>query len=109
MFKLKHQAKIHVALRIISIVVEWFSGGQILYEIIFTLWQVKVLVNSFVRHFYENIQSAWESAHWQGIVKETVEPLSNTGGSVKFDRRLSVKRNKSFKHTLRPMSVLPSK
>ena len=52
MFKLKHQAKIHVALRIISIVVEWFSGGQILYEIIFNLWQVKVLGIIFYQAFF---------------------------------------------------------
>ena len=55
MFKLKHQAKIHVALRIISIVVEWFSGGQILYEIIFNLWQVKVLGIIFYQAFFLKI------------------------------------------------------
>ena len=56
-------------------VVEWSCSGQILYEIIFSLWQVKVsyIIYSFARHFYENIQSAWEGAHWQGIVKETMD------------------------------------
>ena len=63
------------------------------------------MVYSFARHFYEYIQSIWESAHWQGIVKETMDTLSNTGGSVKFDRRRSVKRNKPFKRTLRPVCV----
>ena len=53
-------------------VVEWFSCGHISYEIIFNLWQVKVLGIIFYQAFFENIQSAWESAHWQGIVKETM-------------------------------------
>ena len=74
--------EIHVGLRIFSMVVVWSSNVQILYKKF-----------ALARDFYENIQSAWKSAHWQGIVKETMEPLSNTGGSVKFDRRLSVKRN----------------
>ena len=51
-------------------VVEWSCSGQILNEIIFSLWQVKVrYIYSFTRNFYENIQSA----HWQGIVKETMD------------------------------------
>ena len=74
-------------MRLFSMVVEWSSSGQILYEIIFTLWQVKVLVNSFVRHFYENIQSAWESAHQHRSVKQTMDAYwrqckSLSGGRV---------------------------
>ena len=75
-------------------VVVWSSNVQILYKKF-----------ALARDFYENIQSAWKSAHWKGIVKETMDTLSNTGGSVKFDRRRSVKRNKPFKRTLRPVCV----
>ena len=54
--------EIHVALRIFSMVVVWSSNVQILYKKF-----------ALARDFYENIQSAWEGAHWQGIVKETMD------------------------------------
>ena len=54
--------EIHVALRIFSMVVVWSSNVQILYKKF-----------ALARDFYENIQSAWKSAHWKGIVKETMD------------------------------------
>ena len=43
-------------------VVVWSSNVQILYKKF-----------ALARDFYENIQSAWKSAHWKGIVKETMD------------------------------------
>ena len=54
--------EIHVGLRIFSMVVVWSSNVQILYKKF-----------ALTRDFYENIQSAWKSAHWKGIVKETMD------------------------------------
>ena len=43
-------------------VVVWSSNVQILYKKF-----------ALARDFYEHIQSAWKSAHWKGIVKETMD------------------------------------
>ena len=53
--------------------VEWSSSGHILYEIIFSFWQVKERYILLPGNFYGKAQSAWESAHWQAIVKEIID------------------------------------
>ena len=68
--------EIHVALRIFSMVVVWSSNVQILYKKF-----------ALARDFYENIQSAWESAHQHRSVKQTMDAYwrqckSLSGGRV---------------------------
>ena len=90
--------EIHVALRIFSMVVVWSSNVQILYKKF-----------ALARDFYENIQSAWKSAHWKGIVKETMDTFWR---SVKIWQKAECKKKLTFQghfESLRPMSVFPSK